>query len=85
MSIAAERPASRVGKKAVTFWIEPTTKRRFDQLCLDNDISCQDIMEQALDLLFEHYLPGPFGQTAATDDAFWGQIRTAFERKYAKK
>ncbi len=85
MSVEVERPASRVGKKAITVWVDPIVKRRFDQLCLDNDLSAQSMVETALDLLFDHYKSGQDGQSDAWGRQFWDGIRIAIERKYAKK
>lgn len=79
------RPPSREGKKAITCWVEPALKRQFNQLCLDNDVSAQDAIEQAIALLFEHYKPNKYGQSNATDRAFWDHIRVAVEKKYAKR
>jgi hypothetical protein len=48
------RPASRVGRKGVAFWVDPDAGRQLRILAAEEDRTVQSLMEEALDLLFQN-------------------------------
>lgn len=46
-------PASRLGKKQVAFFVDGDTKRQLDRLAFDEEKSLQQVMNEALNLLFQ--------------------------------
>lgn len=55
---AVSRPArapSRVGKRAVTFYVSPEAFRQLAVLAATTDRSVQDLMAEATDLLFQQH------------------------------
>src|SRR3954463_15524874 len=51
---AAKRQASRIGKRAVTFYVSPDAFRQLGVFAAQSDRTVQDLMQEALDLLFQH-------------------------------
>jgi hypothetical protein len=48
-------PEARRGRQALTTWLNPAVIRQFKTLAFNQDKSQQDLMEEALNLLFKHY------------------------------
>lgn len=51
----AKRSASRVGRKAVYAWIDPSEHRKLKKLSLDTDRSIDALVTEAVHLLFEKH------------------------------
>lgn len=51
-SRAATRAPSREGKRAVTFYVDPTAAKQLSRLSVDEDTSVQALMVEALNDLF---------------------------------
>lgn len=50
---SAFRPASRVGKRALTVWLDPAAKRQFDQICLNEDKNGEELLREFLNDAFD--------------------------------
>jgi len=48
-------PESRKGRQALTTWLNPAAIRQFKTLAFNHEKSQQDLMAEALNLLFKHY------------------------------
>lgn len=46
---------SRIGKVAITQWVDPAVRKQLARLALDQDSSQTDLLAEALNLLFEKY------------------------------
>src|SRR4051794_33990478 len=47
--------ASRIGKRAVTFYVSPDAFRQLGVLSAQSDRTVQSLMQEALDFLFQHH------------------------------
>jgi hypothetical protein len=60
---ASHRPAprqqGRLGKVSITQWVDPVVRKQIAQLALDEDKNQQDLVNEALNLLFEKYGRSP--------------------------
>jgi len=59
---APDRPAARVGKKAVSAYFTPEVSRALNLLALERGISLQALMGEAFDDLLRKYGKHPFGE-----------------------
>jgi hypothetical protein len=50
---------SRLGKVAITQWLDPAVRKQLAQLALDHDKSQAELVAEALNLLFERYGKSP--------------------------
>ncbi len=50
---SAFRPQSRVGKRALTVWLDPAAKRQFDQICLNEDKKGEELLREFLNDSFD--------------------------------
>ena len=46
---------NRIGRVAITQWVDPTVRKQLAQLALDEDTSQAALVAEALNLLFEKY------------------------------
>ena len=51
----ASRQRSRVGKRAITFYVSPEAFRQVGILSVQTDRTVQDLMQEALDQLFQQH------------------------------
>ena len=49
----APLPPTREGKKVISGYFDPVVKRQFAQIALNEDLSHQQVLAQALNLLFQ--------------------------------
>jgi hypothetical protein len=57
-----QNPPSRVGKKPVTGFFEPTVSRQLKRIGLDHDRTMQDLIAEALNDLFRKYEQPPIAR-----------------------
>ncbi len=50
-----QQQASRIGKRAVTFYVSQDAFRQLGVFSAQSDITVQDLMQEALDLLFQSH------------------------------
>jgi hypothetical protein len=49
------KPPSRVGKKAIIGYFDPSVSKQLKQMGLDKDLSVQDLLSEAINDLFHKY------------------------------
>ena len=54
-SLRNSQQMSRIGKVAITQWVDPAVRKQLARLALDQDGSQADLLAEALNLLFEKY------------------------------
>ena len=59
---AESQQRSRVGKVAMTQWVDPAVRKQVAQLSLDIDQSQAELLSEALNLLFEKYGKSPIAR-----------------------
>jgi hypothetical protein len=59
---AESQQRSRVGKVAVTQWVDPAVRKQIAQLALDVDKSQAELLSEGLNLLFEKYGKSPIAK-----------------------
>jgi hypothetical protein len=52
--VKGQRAPSRVGKKGLTFYLEPPTMKKLRLIALDEETSLQALMTEAVNLLFKN-------------------------------
>jgi hypothetical protein len=50
-----QRTATRKGKVSITQWVDPAVRKQVQQLVLDHDKEQYELVNEALNLLFEKY------------------------------
>lgn len=56
---AAPSQPGREGKVSITQWVDPLVRKQVAQIALDEDKNQQDLINEALNLLFEKYGRSP--------------------------
>ena len=64
---ASQQP-SRIGKVAITHWVDPAVRKQLARLSIDHDSSQAALVAEALNLLFEKYGQPPIA-AHITDDS----------------
>jgi hypothetical protein len=54
-SLRIAQQLSRIGKVAVTQWVDPAVRKQLARLALDHDSTQAELLAEALNLLFEKY------------------------------
>jgi len=54
-TVGQPQQASRLGKRAVTFYVSPDAFRQLGVLSAQSDRTVQSLMQEALDFLFQHH------------------------------
>jgi hypothetical protein len=57
--VAAPRQKGREGKVSVTQWVDPVVRKQIAQIALDEDKDQYELVNEALNLLFEKYGRSP--------------------------
>jgi hypothetical protein len=57
--VAAHRQRGREGKVSITQWVDPVVRKQIAQIALDEDRDQYELVNEALNLLFEKYGRSP--------------------------